>query len=60
MGEPNKKKPSITARMVALAVACVSGTLLFSWATAPHVWWSLGCLILLLVSATFLAICRDE
>lgn len=51
------RKPSTLVRMVALAVACVTGTLLFSWATAPHLWWSVVCAVLMIGSATFLAVC---
>ncbi len=36
-------KPSVGSRMVALAVACVTGTLLLSWATAEHVWMTYMC-----------------
>lgn len=51
------RKPSALSKMVALAVACVTGTLLLSWATAPHVWLSWLCAVLLLASLLYLGAC---
>lgn len=42
--------------LTATALACISGTLLFTWATAPHLWWSLTCAFLLLTSVMYLAL----
>lgn len=50
-------KPSIGSRMVALAVACVTGTLLLSWATAEHAWMTYACGVLLLASLLYLGMC---
>ena len=50
-------KPSVGSRMVALAVACVTGTLLLSWATAEHVWMTYACGVLLLASLLYLGMC---
>jgi hypothetical protein len=53
-------KPSTMSKMIALAIACVTGTLLFSWATAPHVWWSVVCMILMIVSSMYLALASES
>lgn len=42
--------------LTATALACISGTLLFTWATAPHLWWSLTCAFVLLTSVMYLAL----
>lgn len=53
-------KSSTMSKMIALAIACVTGTLLFSWATAPHVWWSVVCMILMIVSSMYLALASES
>ena len=54
-----RRKPSVMSRMVALAVTCVTGTLLLSWATAPYPWLTWLCALLMISNAVYLGVCSE-